>query len=532
MLKFVRKRIKIFLWILLIAFLLWGIGAALSNRQNPGASAGTLYGRAVPLQEYQAAWEQTRHRAILTYGERAMTLLPPPVLDRQAWDTLLLLQAAHRAHLRAGDREVIAELRRWPLFQRDGRFDARAYELIIRYSLGTTPRAFEEEIRGQLAIRKLLTRATDGVQATEPELEAAYRTEAEAVRVAYLTVEPAGFSAQAAVGDAEMRAYHQAHAADFQSEPQVKIRYLAVTPERLRNQVHVAEADVLEEYLRQAAPGERGMPPSAARLETLRQHVAEARAKERAADLAWELREQWKRTPDLGTLGRPHHLVPRETPFFALEGAIPEIPSSREVARAAFALKPGELSPVIETPEADYLITLVRAQPATPLSFEEAAPKIREALRTVKAQRLAQEAADNLWATVQEQALAGASDPLAPAARAAGLKVARTEFVKRASPIGASHETAAALLGPAFELEAGRVGGPWRTSRGWVIAQLLERQPIDREQFSKAKDRLRTQILERKRAVALDAWLRKLRAEAKPRPNPQLAQPQSPPATQ
>lgn len=177
MLKALRKRLKVILWILLTAFILWGIGTALATRQSPAIHVGTLYGRPVTVPEFQAAVESRRHRAVLTYGERALALVPAPELERQAWDWLLLTKAARRARIRVSDREVIEELRRWPLFQRDGSFEPRTYQFVVRYSLGTTPRAFEEEVRDQLAVAKLLDRIAGAVEITDEELRAAYREE-------------------------------------------------------------------------------------------------------------------------------------------------------------------------------------------------------------------------------------------------------------------------------------------------------------------------------------------------------------------
>lgn len=190
MLKIMRRRLKLILWTMIVAFGLWGIGTALSIRQGPRLAAGTLFGRPVPLQAYQAAHEAARHRALLAFGTQAEQVLSPPEVERQAWDWLLLVTAAQRAGVRTSDQEVVETIAQWPIFQRNGRFDPRTYEAVVRYSLGTTPRAFEEEVRGQRSIQKLFDRATGSLEATEPELEQAYREEHDAIRAAYVLVGP------------------------------------------------------------------------------------------------------------------------------------------------------------------------------------------------------------------------------------------------------------------------------------------------------------------------------------------------------
>ena len=508
MLKILRKRLKLILWTLILSFVLWMVADYLAQRQSGSIYAGTLFGRPITFQEYRAAWEAVRHRALLTYGERALEWLTPAELEHQAWDHLLLSRAARRAGIRVADREVVEELARWPLFQRDGRFDPRIYQLILQHPLQTTPRAFEEEIRGQLAMTKLMDQVTRTLTASEQELEAAYRAEAEQARLAYLIVEPSAFTGQVMVSDSQIRAYYEAHAGEFQSPLKIAIRYLAVTPQPA-DEAAVSEADVLEEYLRQSPPAERGTMPTPERQQELRQQVAIARGRDRAADLAWELKAGWSQTPDLAVLGQPHGLRPQEPPPFAREGTISGIVSSHLVVPIAFTLQPGELSRVIETPEAFYLVTQLRRHPAQPQPLAEATPAIRQRLLDQETRALAREQAQNLFATIQELALVKTEDPLASAAKDAGLEVARTELVKRDT---------VPFLTSAFTLEVGAVGGPWETSRGFVIAHLLERQPIDPEQFAQAKERLRTQVLERKRATALQAWLTQLRQEAKPTP--------------
>lgn len=534
MLKIIRKRLKIILWTLVVSFVLWEVGAILANRQSPSVYAGTLYGRPVPIQEFQSAVDQCRQFALLTYGERAARAIPPEMLIDQAWDLLLLSKAARRAGIRIADQDVVKELSRWPLFQRNGRFDVGMYQHVVQYGLGTTPRIFEEGIRRRLAMQQLLDRAVGTPAVSDAELETAWRAQEDTARFAYALIDPAAFAAAATPSEAAVRAHHQQHAGDFQSDPKVRIRYLAITPASFEADIPISEADILEEYLRQVLPEMRGSWPTSDRRMAIRRQLAGAKAKELARELAETLREQGARTPDLAALGTPHGLTPRETSAVAIIDPIPGIASSRTVAQAAFQLPTGELSAVIETPEAYYLFTVLEKLAAQPLAYADAAPRIHQHLQDQTAQRWARERAENLFATVQELTLARTGDPLGAAVKGANppaksplpqAVVSKTDFVKRSSELGALG-TAGALLGDeAFSLADGRAQPPRHTPHGWVLVQMLARQPVDPEAFAKAKDGLRTQLVERKRSDAVTQWLTTLRAEGQPRPNPSLAAP-------
>ena len=70
----------------------------------------------------------------------------------------------------------------------DGRFDLQGYRGLVQYTLGTTPRNFEEEIRENLIIRKLLRQAVQPATVSEGEIAEAFRQEKTAIRVTSLAI--------------------------------------------------------------------------------------------------------------------------------------------------------------------------------------------------------------------------------------------------------------------------------------------------------------------------------------------------------
>jgi hypothetical protein len=83
----------------------------------------------------------------------------------------------------------VEELRGLPLFQdKEGQFDLEGYRTLVQYTLSTTPRTFEEEIRESLMIRKLLQKAISTSPVTEEEILQAFRKERTSIRICALTV--------------------------------------------------------------------------------------------------------------------------------------------------------------------------------------------------------------------------------------------------------------------------------------------------------------------------------------------------------
>ncbi len=164
---------------------LWLIGTGVSLRTMRSDVAGVLFGRSVPLQSYQEAGQAVIHQAILSYGDKYRQQVDEAALNRMAWERLTLLAEANRQKIRVSDEEIIQQLQRWPIFQKNGQFDLAGYEAIVHYSLGTSPRLFEEEVRQSLLIAKLEAKAVQ-VSITEKELKEAFHRKEDSIRVSYL----------------------------------------------------------------------------------------------------------------------------------------------------------------------------------------------------------------------------------------------------------------------------------------------------------------------------------------------------------
>lgn len=183
MLKLIRKRIKLFLWILVLAFILWGTGTFFTTRSAGPPYAGKLYGKPVPWERYQAALEGVTHQIKLTYGT-APELLPQLMkllnIYDLAWERLILLREAQRRRTTIADEELAQFIRQHPLFRGStGQFDQSLYLRAIQYGFETTPRRFEEELKKTLIIAKLTDAVAKetAVTVTEEGIREAYRQE-------------------------------------------------------------------------------------------------------------------------------------------------------------------------------------------------------------------------------------------------------------------------------------------------------------------------------------------------------------------
>ena len=186
--KWIRKQIYWIASIVVGGMILWLITTAVTIRYAQAESAGTLFGRSVPLADYVKAAQAVMHKAILTHGDRYRQSVSEKEMEEQTWERLLFLSEAQRKGIRVSDREVVQELQAIPLFQREGRFDSPGYQAIMQYTLGTTPRAFEEETREDLTIQKMIQQVIGTSAVTEKELKERFQQRGGAMKIEFLTL--------------------------------------------------------------------------------------------------------------------------------------------------------------------------------------------------------------------------------------------------------------------------------------------------------------------------------------------------------
>ena len=122
----------------------------------------------------------------------------------------------------------------------------------------------------------------------------------------------------------------------------------------------------------------------------------------RAARAAEEDRERGLDGATLAEVVLQRGIEPSETRRFSQGERLDEIGDVADFYRAALSLKPGQVGPIIMTPDELYLLEgAERIEPTVP-PLEEVKEKIRETLTRRKAGELAREKADALVATLKE----------------------------------------------------------------------------------------------------------------------------------
>jgi peptidyl-prolyl cis-trans isomerase D len=242
-----------------------------------------------------------------------------------------------------------------------------------------------------------------------------------------LRFRPEDFASQVKASDAAINDFYATSKAQFETPESVKAEYVVLTLDAVASQITVPEADLRAYYdqnksrygreeQRRASHilftvGDNGSAKDKAGARKLAEEVL-AKVKANPADFA-KLAKQYSKDPgsaanggDLGLFGRNMMVKPFED--------------------AAYALKEGEISNVVESDFGFHIIRLTEIKPAQIKPFEEVRGEIESEYKRQQAQKKFAEAAETFTNTVYEQA-----DSLKPVADKLRLPIQVAETVTR-----------------------------------------------------------------------------------------------------
>ncbi len=270
---------------------------------------------------------------------------------------------------------------------------------------------------------------------------------------------------------------------------------------------------------------EEHRPGGAKPLETVHDEIADTLKRERSLALARKQAEEDRRKIARGApfaealAGR----TIEETPPFAKGAEVPGVGRVPGFAESAFALREGEVSDLIESPDAIYLLAPFAYSEAHAPPLDEVRERVTADARRERGEAAARERADKLLARAREIGLD-------QAAAEAGVQVEETGPFERVDSIPKIGRVAD-LTADAFTLtpEAPLAPKVYGTGGDAIVAALRAHTPADMAGFEDAKDKLRETLLKQKREAVLTAYLSYLmkraqsegalevRADARPR---------------
>lgn len=433
----IRNNSKILMGILVLliipSFVLFGVDGY-SNMNDRGVVVAKVGSIEITQQEWDALHQQEVDRIRASAPNLDAKLLGSvearyASLERMVNDRLIAV-AAEKQLLVTSDQRLANYLQQDPsiasLRGPDGKLDMERYRQLAA-SQSMTPEMFEARVRRDLSNQQVLASLQNSAVASKLQTDKALQAYLQRREIQIKRFEPAAFASKVMVTDADLEKFYQTQSERFRSPESADVEYLVLDAAALAKSIQLPEQDVKTYYEQnlQRLSGQEQRRASHILINASKDAPAAEKDKARAkADaLLADLRKDPKAFAELARKNSddPGSAANGGDLDFFAKGAM-----VKPFEDAAFALKKGETSAIVESEFGFHIIKLIEIKSPQAPSLEAMRPQLEADLRVQQAKRQFAELAETFSNSVYEQA-----DTFKPVADKLKLSIQQSQDVAR-----------------------------------------------------------------------------------------------------
>jgi peptidyl-prolyl cis-trans isomerase D len=443
MFDFIRKHTKIVMGLLFLlivpSFILFGL-----DGYNRGKEKAVAVAKVDGQEITQAEWDRA-HQSEVERLRASMPSLDPKLLDspEARYATLerlvrdrVLAAAAAKEKLSTSDQRLARYLQDNPdiaaLRRPDGTLDMERYRQLLG-SQGLSPEMFEANVRQELSTRQVLAGVAGSGFSTNVVADTALNAYFEKREIQVASFPTADYAAKLTPTDADLEQFYKANEILFQAPEQANIEYVVLDVDTIKKGITVSDADLKAYYDQNAVRLSGTEERRASHILIAVPKTASEGDRQKAKAKAAELLADVKKSPEtFAEVARKNSQDPGSAPkggdldFFTRDAMV------KPFSDAAFAMKKGEISDLIESDFGYHIIKLTDIKSPKQRSFEEMKPELEAEVKKQQAQKKFAEVAEAFTNGVYEQA-----DSLKPVADRLKLEIRTATGVGRTPVPGA-----------------------------------------------------------------------------------------------
>jgi peptidyl-prolyl cis-trans isomerase D len=405
-------------------------------------------------------------------------------LPRQAMQQLieeqLLVQMAGELNLNVTNQELVNSIATYDAFQVNGQFNRDRYVEVLSYQR-ISPEQFEASQRRELLTQKVREHLQQQVTITQDEVIDFFHRENDTINLDYVWLTAALVASKVEVTDAALEEFFNANKEAFRIPERVSLRYLLFDPARYESELGTfSEEDMDRYYRRNLELFEVEEQVEAAHILLQLAQDSDPDTINKRRELAQNIRQQLREGADFAQLAKLHS---DDTASAADGGDLGYFGRGMMVSEfeaAAFALRPGQISDVVQTPFGFHIIKVTDYIAPGFKPLVDVTDTVKAGLIIEESRQIAYEKAMDAFNKNRR------NGDLETAAKENNLGIKETGFFAAGDPInglGRVEEIAAA----AFSLQPGELARPIMTTNGVVLITLKDQQPSRLPELAEVK---------------------------------------------
>jgi len=497
MLKVLRKRkrswlIFIVLGAIILVFIFWGIGSFRVDKNN---IAARVNGKSITATEYAKAYQQQMNYYRNIFKDQFNDELLEKMNLKQNTiqmliNTELQLQEAKKQGTTVSTEEIQQRIASVQVFQKDGAFDKEQYLQVLKAN-HILPGDYEKGVKDSLIIDKVQKKVTDAINITDKEIEDAFAGENKKINLQYLAVDEARFEKGVLVTDEDSKTYFEKNKAAFKAPTMIKAAYVSIPFKDFAQKVKVSEADIKEYY-------EKNINEFQTQKEIAARHIL-IRSASSASDAKKEAKRKAEEILGLANTGENFAKLAEkysDDKTSGKQGGSLGYFKQGEMVKpfedAAFSLKKGGLSNLVETEYGYHIIKVDDVREARLIPYKEAKDIITKKLAEASAKKLALDTASEI-----QKAVASEQKDLKEEAQKKKLKVIETGlFSEKDASIELTKNEE--LKKTAFSMHAGETSSVIENASGVYIIKILDKKEEHIPTYEEASHSVKIALIKEK----------------------------------
>lgn len=434
MLEAIRERAqgwiaRIILGFIVLTFAIWGVDWYFKGGGKEPAVA-TLDGDIVSQRDFNDAVKQQR-TAMGVKGDLPAEIdkaLRKQVVD-QLIDVRLLARQAQADGFAVSEAQMGALLAGIELFQENGKFSKERLDAFLR-SRGWTEQKLTQMIQQDILLRQLQFGYGEGAVVPAANVNRVAQLLSQQREVNEVIYDAKSFLNLVKVGDAAVEQDYNTHKQNYALPAQVRVQYVVLSQDAIKGQIQVSD-DMAKKYY-ESNKARYQQPESRRASHILVQAGSDEKSKAAAKAKAEKVLQEVKAKPGrFAELAKQYSDDPGSAAKGGDLGNFTREMMVKPFADAAFQMKVGEISGLVESQFGYHIIRLDNVTGGAQIGFDAAKAEIVRELQGQEAARKFAEAAERFSNMVYEQ-----PDSLEPAVREFKLKLEESGWIQagRAEP--------------------------------------------------------------------------------------------------
>lgn len=448
MFDFVRSHTRLLQFLLLIlilpSFVVFGIQGYSSMTEGGNATVAKVDGQAIKQAEWDNSHQEQVQRVRAQMPNIDAKVFDSPDARLETLEALMrqrvLATAVVRQHLAVSDERLQRLFSSDPQFAQIRNADGSVNKDLLA-AQGMSSEVFAARLRNDLALQQVLGAISGAALAPKSVVDTTLDALLQRRELRLVQFQAKDYLNKVAPTDADIEAFYKQHEADFRAPEQASIEYVVLDMAAIKRGISVPEDDLRKYYAENASRYTAAEERRARHILITADKDAAPDVRQKAKASAEALLAEVRKAPaSFAEVAKKNSQDPGSAAQGGDLGFFGRSAMVKAFEDAAYALKPGEISNVVETDFGYHVIQLEAVRGGDKQAFEAVRAQIEDEVRTQLATKRWAEAAEQFTNTVYEQ-----SDSLQPVIDK--LKLTKQQATVQRAPVpGASGALANAKL--------------------------------------------------------------------------------------